>query len=319
MHFALTEEQQAIAASVADVLAGECTPALVRRAESERPLALWQTLGEVGLLALAMPEAADGLGLGACDWVRPLLHAGRYAAPVPLTDAIAVGPALVEAGRPELAAALSAGAARVSLAPHPAGLAHDADLADLVVAVDPHGLRVLSAEGAARQASVDRARWVFSGLTPGDLLAVDPRPVRLRATLATAAQLVGGARAMVEQATAYAKARRQFGKPIGAQQAVQHRLANALLAVSFAEPPLYSAAYALDQGAADAAVQVSAAKAMASDAARVARSAALQVHGAIGYTLECDLQLWLTRSIALESLWGSAGHQRAAVADHLGL
>jgi len=319
MHFALSEEQQAIAASVDEVLAAESTPAVIRESESKRPLALFSTLGEVGLLGLALPEAADGLGLGACDWVRPLISAGFYALPVPLTDAIAVGPALAAAGKLDLARALCAGEARVSLAPSPRGLAQDADLADLVVAPSADGLVVLDASDAIRQNSVDRARWAFSGFRPVDTLSVDATPVRLRATLATAAQLVGGARRMVELATAYAKARRQFGKPIGAQQAVQHRLANALLAVSFAEPTLYKAAWSLDSASPDAPRDVSTAKALASDAARVCRNAALQVHGAIGYTIECDLQLWLTRSIVLERLFGSSGTHEAAVADALNL
>jgi alkylation response protein AidB-like acyl-CoA dehydrogenase len=319
VHFAFTEEQRAIAASVDEVLASECPPDVIRAAEHERPLALLATLGEVGLLGLALSEAVDGLGLGAVDWVLPLVRAGHHAVPVPLTDALAVGPSLEAAGLPDLARALAAGEARISLAPKVSGLAQDADLADLVVAPTADGLAVLDASGAVRQSSVDRARWVFSGLQQTDLLPVDPTPIVQRATLATAAQLVGGARRMVEQATAYAKARRQFGKPIGAQQAVQHRLADALLAVSFAEPPLYAAAWALDTAAPTADRDVATAKALASDAARVCRNAALQVHGAIGYTLECDLQLWLTRSIALERLWGSAGHHHAKVADHLGL
>lgn len=318
MHFALTEEQQAIADSVDEVLAAESTPAVIRSAEHARPLSLTATLGEVGLLALPLPEDVDGLGLGACDWVPALVRAGYHAAPVPLTDAIALGPALA-AVNPELATAVGAGEARVSLAPRAGGLAQDADIADWIVAIDGDGLVVLDASAAVRQTSVDRARWAFSGLTAGERVQADGAAVRHRATLATAAQLVGGARRMLDMATAYAKARRQFGKPIGAQQAVQHRLANALLAVSFAEPPLYAAAWSLDTGAASADRDVAMAKSMASDAARVCRSAALQVHGAIGYTIECDLQLWLTRSIVLERLWGSAGRQRETVADALGL
>ena len=177
---------------------------------------------------------------------------------------------------------------------------------------------IASASGKpVRQRSVDRARWIFSGLVPQSALALDAARVRQRATLATAAQLLGGARRMLEMATAYAKARRQFGKPIGAQQAVQHRLADALLALSFARPAVHRAALSIDRASDTADRDVSMAKAMASDAARTVRGAALQVHGAIGYTIECDLQLWLTRSIALESLWGTAGFHRSLVADHL--
>jgi len=308
MHFAFTEEQQSIAEAIDAVLSSECTPEVVRAAETERPTELWATLAEVGLFAIHISEDEGGLGLGMTDLVPALERCGYHAVPLPVTDAIAIGPELDDAE------GVAEGRVRVSIAV--GGLTQDADLADVLTVHTANGLALASGRHI-RQHSVDRARWVFSGLSPDAPLDIDADKVRQRATLATAAQLLGGARRMLDMATAYAKARRQFGKPIGAQQAVQHRLADALLALSFATPAVHRAALSIDSATDTADRDVSMAKAMASDAARVVRGAALQVHGAIGYTIECDLQLWLTRSIALESLWGTAGFHRSRVADHL--
>jgi len=310
MHFAFTEEQLSIAEAIDTVLSSECTPDVVRAAETERPTALWATLAEVGLFAVHIDEDDGGLGLGMTDLVLALERCGYHAVPLPVTDAIALGPEL------EQAASVAEGELRVSIAV--GGISQDADLADILTAYTGTGITLGSGE-LVRQSSVDRARWAFSGLRPTDRLDIDADKVRQRATLATAAQLLGGARRMLDMATAYAKARRQFGKPIGAQQAVQHRLADALLALSFATPAVHRAALSLDATADTVDRDVSMAKVLASDAARVVRGAALQVHGAIGYTIECDLQLWLTRSIVLESLWGTAGSHRSRVADQLDL
>jgi alkylation response protein AidB-like acyl-CoA dehydrogenase len=138
-----------------------------------------------------------------------------------------------------------------------------------------------------------------------------------RAAVATGAELLGLARRMVEIAADYAKERRQFGSPIGSFQAVKHLLAGARVALEFARPVVYAAAWSLDEGTPDASRASSTAKAYASDAAVEAARVALQVHGAIGYTWECDLHLFLKRTWALSESWGSAGHHRMRVLDSL--
>lgn len=310
MHFAFTEEQLSIAEAIDAVLAVECTPEVVRVAFHSRPTALWDTLAEVGLFAVNISEDDGGLGLGMTDLLPALERCGYHAVPLPITDTIALGPEL------DRAAEVAEGKLKVGIAV--GGLVADADLGQLLTVFTGDAI-CLGGGTLCLQPSVDRSRRLFSGVEPRRPLDVDAARVRQRATVATSAQLLGGARRMLDMATAYAKARRQFGKPIGAQQAVQHRLADALLALSFATPAVHRAAISIDDHAATADRDVSMAKAMASDAARVVRGAALQVHGAIGYTLECDLQLWIKRSIVLESLWGTAGAHRSSVADTLGL
>jgi len=132
-----------------------------------------------------------------------------------------------------------------------------------------------------------------------------------RGVLATAAQILGAGAALVERATAYAKQRSQFGKPIGSFQAVKHQLADAYVGLELARPLLFGAALALDTPR--AARDVSAAKVACTDAAYRAARTALQVHGAIGYTAEYDLALWLTKVRALTSAWGTQRFHRDRV------
>jgi hypothetical protein len=131
------------------------------------------------------------------------------------------------------------------------------------------------------------------------------------------AVLVGVADRLIAMAAQYANERSQFGKPIGSFQAVKHQLADALVRVEFARPVVYRAAWSLAEGDPDAGLHASMAKAMASEAATVAARTALQVHGAIGYTWEHDLHLWMKRAWALAAAWGDAAAHRARVLDIL--
>ena len=114
-------------------------------------------------------------------------------------------------------------------------------------------------------------------------------------------------------AATYAKERHQFGKPIGSFQAVKHQLADARVALEFARPATYRAAWSLATAQPTLSHDASMAKAMASDAADLSARVALQVHGAIGYTWECDLHFFLKRTWALSRAWGDADtHRRLA-------
>ena len=134
-----------------------------------------------------------------------------------------------------------------------------------------------------------------------------------RASVGTAAQLLGLSDRMITMTAEYAKARHQFGKPVGSFQAVKHLLAGAQVKLEFARPLVYAAAWSLDHGEPTASRSASTAKAAASDTASEAARVALQVHGAIGYTWECDLQLYLKRAWALAEAWGSASDHRQRV------
>jgi alkylation response protein AidB-like acyl-CoA dehydrogenase len=131
--------------------------------------------------------------------------------------------------------------------------------------------------------------------------------------VATAAELVGAGRHLVEAAVAYAKTRHQFGKPIGSFQAVKHHLADAHVALEMAAPAVYRAAHSLARAEPDRSVHASMAKALASEAALLAARKSLQCHGAFGYAFENDLHMWMKRVWALAAAWGDAATHRARI------
>ena len=192
----------------------------------------------------------------------------------------------------------------------------DTGAAGLVLLAAGDTVRI--AAPGARYRSVDPGRSL-SQVTGGQLLARGPAVAAAIAraldagTLACAAQLLGAGRALLEASVRHAGQRTQFGRPIGAFQAVKHQLADVAIGLEFAGPLLDAAAGALDTSGCHVARDVSAAKVACTDAARRAARAALQVHGAIGYTEEHDLHLWLLKVRALAGAWGSQAEHRARV------
>jgi alkylation response protein AidB-like acyl-CoA dehydrogenase len=340
IQFSFTADQRLLAETVREVLAGACPPDAVRVAAGDpeaRRGAAWQALAEVGLLGALIPEEHGGLGLTPLDTVLAYEETGRFAVPGPIVESAVAAPALVP---PEWLPKLASGTASVSVA-MPDLL--DADLADLLV-VRSGGRTVLTTPDEVTltpRISADSTRRLFclgrgsvdtdeSGLlatrdAPGTQDALGTRIVlgtRMaldRAALATAAQLVGLGRHLLDTSVAYAGQRRQFGAVIGSFQAVKHQLADVAIALAFAAPVVYRAAYAVTHEAPTTGRDVSAAKIAAGEAAHVAARTALQVHGAVGYTDELDLHLWLTRVWALRTAWGDERwHQarlRAALLD----
>ena len=114
---------------------------------------------------------------------------------------------------------------------------------------------------------------------------------------------------MLDLTVAYVAERKQFGVPIGSFQAVKHHLADAALKLALRRARPSTAPPGRWPPSADRRRDVSMAKAMASDAARLAGRQALQCHGAIGYTVEYDLHLYLKRA---EALARSLGRRRLA-------
>ncbi len=266
------------------------------------------------------------------DLVLLLEETGRVGLPDPIVESVAVAaPLLAESAGPEIQQqwipGLVAGESVVTTA-FGGALVPNADSAALVLAARERRLVAVptAAVRLERQASVDGARRLFE-VTWDDRDAVvlaegdDARSAVDRAfdrgALGTAAQLIGLGRQMLDLTVGYAKERRQFGVPIGSFQAVKHHLADALLHLEFAVPVVHAAAYALATGDPDAPVAVSHAKAAANDAARLVGRQALQCHGAIGYTVEYDLHLWLKRVWALSESFGSSALHRGRVADRV--
>ena len=301
MNLLLTPDQLELADSVRSYLAGTHGPDVLRRLDAgpNRDPAIWQGLVDMGLPGLCVPESAGGLGLGLLDAALIAVECGRFCLAEPLVDTAFVAAPLL-AGTPasgEILAQIATGSARIALA-HPL----NPWIADLGTATHWLGTAlspVTSGDFSTTSASVDPLRNLSAPLATGE------NPALLNhAALMSAAQLIGVAEAMLQQATDYAKIRSQFGQPIGAFQAVKHQLASAAVALEFARPAVWVAAQALHDGLATAPAAVSHAKIAAGDAATSIAETAIQVHGAMGYTYEVDLHFWMKRSWALTAAWG---------------
>ncbi len=330
MHFAFTEDQLLFRDAVRDLFAGECPPEAVRAAwdsDDGRVPGLWDQLAAMGVVGLTAPESAGGLGMNELDLVLLLEASGYACSPEPLAAHTAVAlPLLAEvapdhdllrtgaAGESTIAVGLGNGefvlgaaGAEAIIVPHGAGVA-------VVQAADATIESVRSVDDSRRLARVTYDSAAASPLTD------DPQVVARafdRGALAAAAQCLGVSQYLLDVTVEYVKEREQFGKPVGVNQAIKHHLANVGLALEFARPLVYRAAWGMSAGDADPSPEVSMAKAMASDAVDVACRQALQCHGAIGYTIEYDLQLWLKRGWALAAEWGSASWHRRQVAGVL--
>jgi alkylation response protein AidB-like acyl-CoA dehydrogenase len=134
------------------------------------------------------------------------------------------------------------------------------------------------------------------------------------ATVALAAEMVGGMQRVMEIAVEYAKARKQFGKPIGQFQAVQHLCADMLLLTESSRSAVYYAAWALQEHAPEAEAGVSIAKAYASDAYREVGNRGIQVQGGMGFTWENNVHLYYKRAKASELMFGDAAYHRERIA-----
>ncbi|MBX6767583.1 MAG: acyl-CoA/acyl-ACP dehydrogenase, partial [Actinomadura rubrobrunea] len=302
MRFVLDAEQRLFADTLDKLLAEADTPAAIRAwaaGDAAPGRALWRSLAETGVFALAVPESHGGAGALPVELVTAAFELGRHAVPGPFVETLA-GAALIDGlGDDALAAAwlprVAAGDAMISLA-RPYAL--DADVADLVVSVADDGPPRI-ARPAAMRSGVDPARRLFEVRADAPLAA---GPDAARATAAAvdlaallcAAQQLGVGRALLDVSVEYAKTRRQFGRAIGEFQAVKHHLANALVQLEFARPLVYGAA--LSYGTADFPRDVSAAKAAAAEASYTTAKIALQVHGAIAYTDEYAPSLWIRKA-----------------------
>ncbi|MBO9696919.1 MAG: acyl-CoA/acyl-ACP dehydrogenase [Sphingopyxis sp.] len=319
MDFRLTDEQEMLASEVAKLLAATCTGADLRRLlESGEAIdrGRWGQILVMGLPGVMGPEEAGGAGLGAVEMALIATACGYAALPEPLVEHAGVAVPMLAAAGADLEKALFG--SRIAVG-HPVNpLVADADsAAALLLAVGDDVHLVQRAQVTlTRHDSIDPFRRLFAidwSPTPGTRIggaalwaqALD------HGALFAAAQLLGLAQRAVDMSVVYTKDRVQFGKPIGSFQAVKHHLANAQVKIEFARPVILAAA------ASPGSVRVSHAKLAATAAADAATHAAVQVHGAMGFSWEGDLQFLLKRSLALGQAWGTPAFHRARVAGHI--
>ncbi|MFI7353311.1 acyl-CoA dehydrogenase family protein [Streptomyces avidinii] len=328
MRFLPTDEQSDFARTLRSLLGSAQVPATVRAwadGDAGPGRALWSRLAGTGLFALAVPEAHEGAGLLLPELCLGFVELGRAGVPGPVVESAAVSVLLAELADEALTKrflpGLALGEASATLTlPGGGPYALDADAATYCFTVSPAGeLRLAGGTGGAGPAggpirSTDPARRL--SLPPadgGELLAEGPGVERAAeaagrwARLLTAAQCLGVGEALLARTVEYAKQRTQFAAPIGSFQAVKHRLADTLLALEFARPLVWAAALSPAPG------EVAAAKLSAGEASYGAAMTALQLHGAVGYTEELDLSLWLRKARPLRDAWGTPSACRAEV------
>ncbi|MGN6557591.1 MAG: acyl-CoA dehydrogenase family protein [Solirubrobacterales bacterium] len=241
-------------------------------------------------------------------------------------------PALVDAGMPaepnKFAMAAEAAGDGVTLNGEKT-LVMDAASADFFLVATADGRRHIVEKGAegvtvTPEQSIDPTRRVSSIRFEGVRVAAentlpggteDYWPVFQRACVAIAAESTGLAQRSLDMSVAYAKDRQQFGRPIGAYQAVSHRCAQMLLETENSRSAVYGAAWAADAEPESLPLAASTAKAYASDAGWRVPDAAIQTHGGIGFTWEHDLHFFLKRGRANAATFGDAKWHRERVAD----
>jgi len=332
MDFTFTEDQLLFQESVRDFLVNEVTPERIRalwETETGRDDDLWRQLAELGLTGVTVPEEHGGLGMNELDFVLLAQECGYVALPEPLVHTALVSvPMLTEIGgdlTAEWLPKVAAGEARVVVGLAQNLLVEDAHVADLILLQQGDSLVAATPEQVRlrHNASVDPSRRLFavevtSGVEPvatGDGAAALMARALDRGALACAAQALGLAQRMIDLSVQYTSERQQFGKPVGSFQAVKHHMANIAVRLEYAKAPTHRAAYAIANGQVIASHAASHAKLVACEAANLAAKNSHQVHGAMGYTWEVDLHIFMKKAWALANSWGDAGFHKSRVAE----
>jgi alkylation response protein AidB-like acyl-CoA dehydrogenase len=350
MDFGLSEEQELLQATVQGFVERECPPARVRElfdAGSGHDPALWKGLAQIGVAGLCVPEARGGAGLELLDLALVAEVLGAGCVPGPFLGhslaclALSLGGS--DAQRERWLPALAAGDALASVAFAEDGERWDpedwrleprggrlegvklhvpgAEQADLLVVGLRGGALALVERGAPGLAcealnGADRgrplARLAF-GSTPCEALpaaAGVAARVRDAGLVLLAADAFGAAWRLVQMTVDYARVRQQFGTPLAQFQAVKHQLANMATAVETGRGLFWYAAHALDHLPAEAARSAAIAKAHIADRALETGRAAVELHGGLGFTWECDVQIWLKRIMFDRAFLGTPERQR---------
>jgi alkylation response protein AidB-like acyl-CoA dehydrogenase len=353
MEFGLSESQQLLKDNARKFFAGECPMAEVRRimeTDTAYDRALWAKMAEQGYTGIIFPEEYGGVGLGKVEFILLMEEAGRALLPGPFFSTVALAGTLIDEvadseQKKRYLAPICAGDARSTVAILESSASWnqadvqitsadgkltgeklfvpDAMVADFLIVVARDGVfavdRKASGVTVQRMEAMDLTRKLYSvrlSGTPAERLGDAAGLMRALdvARAALAAEMVGGMQRTLDSTVEYAKTRKQFGKPIGIFQAVQHQCADMYLETESARSAAYYAAWALEEHAPDAAVAASIAKMYASDAARTVGNRGIQVHGGMGFTWENDLHLYYRRAKASETSLGDSSYHRERIA-----
>jgi alkylation response protein AidB-like acyl-CoA dehydrogenase len=328
MNFDFTDDQQAIKRTAKDLLADRFKLDHVRELAEAGTYDddAWKELCGLGWAGIFIDEQYGGQGLGVVELVILMEELGYALAPVPFLSNAAAGLLIQAAGSdeqkqrwlPGIASGEARGAAALVRGDE-AKLVPDGDSAEVIVLCADGGVSVVerSAADVEPVATMDSTRRYarVRANGAGEALPGEPGPGVGAGLLAVSAELTGVAQRAMEMAVEYARDRKQFGRPIGAYQAVSHRCAQMLLETEGARSATYYGAWTADAQPESLELAASMAKAYSSDAGWRVCSSSLQVHGGIGFTWEHDLHFFLKRAKVDALLWGSASEHRERVAD----
>ncbi len=353
MEFGLSESQEFLKDSARKFFAGECPSAEMRRlmeTDTAYDATLWSKITEQGYTGIIFPEGYGGAGLGKVELMLLMEEAGRALLPGPFFSTVVLAGSVLEAAgnhalKEKYLAAICRGEVRATVAfveasaswnPQDVQLSatngkltgekffvSDAAIADFIVVVARNGVFVVDSKARGLRISpmsgMDLTRKLYGvefSNTPAEQIGSSTDLSRAFdiATAALAAELVGGMQRTLDITVEYAKTRKQFGKPIGMFQAVQHQCADMYLETESSRSAVYYAGWALEENSPDAATAVSIAKMYASDAARTVGNRGIQIHGGMGFTWENDLHLYYRRAKASETAFGDATFHREHIA-----
>jgi alkylation response protein AidB-like acyl-CoA dehydrogenase len=354
MQFGLSESQEFLKDSARKFFAGECPSTEMRRlmeTDTAYDAALWAKLTDQGYTGIMFPEEYGGVGLGKVELMLLMEEAGRALLPGPFFSTVVLAGSVLDAvGSPahkkKYLAPICRGEARATVAILEASASwnlrdvqltaangkltgekffvSDAAVASFILVVAKSGVFVVDAEAPGLKISPMSAMDLTRKLyvvefkdTPAEQLGPSsnlPRAFDIVAA-ALAAELVGGMQRTLDITVEYAKTRKQFGKPIGMFQSVQHQCADMYLETESSRSAVYYAGYALEENTPDVPTAVSIAKMYASDAGRTVGNRGIQIHGGMGFTWENDVHLYYRRAKASENAFGDATFHRERIAS----
>jgi len=335
MDFTFSEDQQLSRQAIRDYLCHEITCEHIRKlwkTESGRSEACWQQLAKLGWCGFSVPENYGGMGLNELDFILPAQECGYAALPEPLVQCVLiVTPLLCAFGTNksiECLKKIATGEKKVAVCLEVDPCIEDAHIADVLILQRGDQLHMIDSNHVSLIAneSIDPSRRLFTveweagsqslvaeGEHARDLIA----QTLDRGALASAVMSLGLTQRMIDLSVKYTSEREQFGQAVGAFQAVKHHMANVAVQWAFSKAPVYRAAYALSKKNPLASFYISHAKLAACEAAQLAAKNAIQVHGAMGYTWEMDLHIFMKKSWALNQIWGDRGYHLSRVASQI--
>lgn len=329
------------------LVAADSSPARASACVWDRTL--WHRMQDLGWTAIAVPSAAGGFGMSLTAIAGLAEQVGRFAVPSPLLSTLCATYVLAACDSEAATALLRRivdGAAvslaimdrrgvpgRTDITEHQntltgtAWYVQDARKADAFIALADDSLYIVDAAevtvvpDAINDLTRDQARLVLQNAPTTRIATTEATKVLQAATPAIlvilAADMVGAAEWQLQTTAEYARTRVQFDRPIGFFQAVKHPLVNMMVDIDAARSLVYDAACAFDHEPEHAELRARMAKSAASDVASFCSGRSVQLHGGIGFTWECAVQIYFKRQKHSEVLFGDGPYQRARLAERL--